>query len=169
MKKKLKIKSYCPPIVANILDKSYLIYNNGTSIQWVDVPYNYDWTTEFEYKELNPKITRSIVYKKTITVFEVSFVFGWLFGGGSIDKLSSVKKAAWHFGMAFQMQDDIDDIEQDNKKNRTINFASLFGIEKTSTMFFQEVNSLKKSLRSLNLYSKEFSDFIFSLVKNLKA
>ena len=68
MKKKLKIKSYCPPIVANILDKSYLIYNNGTSIQWVDVPYNYDWTTEFEYKELNPKITSSIVYKKTIKV-----------------------------------------------------------------------------------------------------
>ena len=49
---------------------------------------------------------KEILYKKTVTLFETAFVFGWLFGGGMIAQLDLVKKAAYHFGMAFQIADD---------------------------------------------------------------
>ncbi|MBI3237198.1 MAG: polyprenyl synthetase family protein [Chlamydiales bacterium] len=53
---------------------------------------------------------KQVIYKKTVTLFEVSFVLGWVFGGGDITKLERVKKAAYHFGMAFQTADDLGDL-----------------------------------------------------------
>jgi geranylgeranyl diphosphate synthase type II len=37
---------------------------------------------------------------KATSLFEISFVSGWLYGGGSLEKLSLVKRAALHFGLA---------------------------------------------------------------------
>jgi len=39
---------------------------------------------------------RQVLYKKTVTLFEVAFVLGWLFGGGDAARLEKVKKAAFH-------------------------------------------------------------------------
>ena len=58
---------------------------------------------------------KEIIHKKTISLFEISFVSGWLFGGGDLKKLSTVKQAASHFGMAFQIADDLNDRIQDKQ------------------------------------------------------
>ncbi|HXF28637.1 MAG TPA: polyprenyl synthetase family protein, partial [Chlamydiales bacterium] len=50
-----------------------------------------------------------IIEKKTVSLFELSFLLGWIFGGGDITRLEDVKKLAFHFGAAFQILDDIDD------------------------------------------------------------
>lgn len=98
---------------------------------------------------------REIIHKKTVSLFEIAFVFGWLFGGGNVDMLPSVKKAASHFGMAFQIADDLDDVEQDVKNGRKVNMAVVFGVEAARQMFHEEIAGYRSLLKELNLESKE--------------
>jgi len=68
-----------------------------------------------------------IIYQKTITLFEISFCLGWLFGGGDREKIEDVKLLAYHLGMAFQIGDDLGDVSQDESRSCEINIASLLG------------------------------------------
>lgn len=105
--------------------------------------------------DLNVLTLRDVIHKKTVSLFEIAFVFGWLFGGGNPESLNIVKKAASHFGMAFQIADDLDDVEQDDKNNRKVNTALVFGVEAAKQMFLDEISGYKATLRELNLESKE--------------
>lgn len=102
-----------------------------------------------------PNSTLETIYdvlkRKTGALFEISFVFGWLFGGGDVKKLLSVKKAAHHFGMAFQLIDDIGDEEQDRLKGRTINLALALGSQEALKLAKEECGSLFTLLKELNL------------------
>lgn len=100
---------------------------------------------------------REAIHKKTVSLFEISFVFGWLFGGGDLSKLDRVKQAASHFGMAFQIADDIDDLDQDAKNGRLVNMAALFGVEEAKKMFHVELRSFESLLQELNLPTTTFS------------
>lgn len=66
---------------------------------------------------------------KTVSLFDLSMTLGWLFGGGDISQLPTIHQAAFHFGSAFQIVDDIDDYDQDVKIGKVHNFAVQFGIE----------------------------------------
>ncbi len=99
---------------------------------------------------------RQIIYKKTITLFEVAFVFGWLFGGGEFQLLSMVRKLAYHFGMAFQIADDIGDIRQDEKKSQDINLARFVGKERAAALFEEEMRHVDKVMQHLKLDTPSF-------------
>lgn len=105
---------------------------------------------------LNLDMVKQVIYKKTVTLFEVSFVFGWLFGGGDIDQLDQVKKAAYHLGMAFQIADDIGDLDQDEKNQRDINMARLVGKERALLIFDEEMRYFEKQLSDLKLFTPSF-------------
>ncbi len=105
--------------------------------------------------DLSLETLREAIHKKTVSLFEVSFVFGWLFGGGHPDTLPLVKQCASHFGMAFQIADDIDDVEQDAKNDRKVNIAGVFGVEAAHTMFHEEIQAYFKTLATLNIASNE--------------
>ena len=105
---------------------------------------------------LSLDVVKQVIYKKTVTLFEVSFVFGWLFGGGEVDKLEQVKKAAYHLGMAFQVADDIGDLAQDEKNQRDINMARLLGKERAFSFFEEEMKLFEKNLNDLNLLTPSF-------------
>lgn len=109
-----------------------------------------------QYFDLTPpdltlETLREVIYKKTVSLFEISFVFGWLFGGGDPKKLALVKKLAGHFGMAFQLADDIDDIDQDAKNERLVNVASVLGSEGAKDLLQTEVHGYLETLRELGL------------------
>src|SRR5262249_40545426 len=78
-----------------------------------------------------PEITlgeaKKVIHYKTVSLFEISFVLGWLYAGGDIAKLDIVKKAAAHFGLAFQIVDDLEDEEQDIINARKINISAIVG------------------------------------------
>src|SRR5579862_2114710 len=95
----------------------------------------------------NLDTVKQVIYKKTVTLFQVSFIFGWLFGGGDISKLEKVKKAAYHFGMAFQTADDLGDMLQDEKKQREMSIARLIGKERALSLFDEEMRHLRKDLQ----------------------
>jgi geranylgeranyl diphosphate synthase type II len=99
---------------------------------------------------------RQVIYKKTVTLFEVSFVFGWLFGGGDLVRLDRVKGCAYHFGMAFQIADDLSDLAQDEKNQREINLAKHIGKDRALAVFEEELKLLKLTLIELGLDTPSF-------------
>lgn len=126
-----------------------------------------------QYLDLFPpgnslKNLQVLIQKKTVSLFEISFVFGWLFGGGSIDLLPTVKRAAYHFGMAFQIADDIDDMEQDAKNERAINIAVLMGKQAAEKLFHEEIEKFQKLIESLDIKSPSLQQITNNLVTNIK-
>ncbi|MFZ0564761.1 MAG: polyprenyl synthetase family protein [Chlamydiales bacterium] len=113
-------------------------------------------------QELNEETVQEIMYKKTGSLFEISFVFGWLFGGGVLTELEKVKKVAKHFGMAFQISDDFLDLKEDIEHSK-VNYPAVVGRKRALQAFSQEVAELKKLLQELELNTSE----LLSLVEHM--
>lgn len=100
---------------------------------------------------LSLPLLQEVIHKKTVTLFEISFVLGWLFGGGELSKLDLVKKSAAHFGMAFQIADDLDDMTQDLAHEHSLNIANVLGKERAKDLFHEEMAQFDQMLRDLKL------------------
>lgn len=113
---------------------------------------------------LSESTLREVIHKKTTSLFEIAFVFGWLFGGGDPRKLPAVKQCASHFGMAFQVADDLGDVEQDAKKGRQVNMAGVFGVEKARTILKEEMAGYQAMLKELEIDSPSLLNLTSLLV-----
>ena len=112
-----------------------------------------------QYKDLFSNVKTleeayDVIYKKTITLFEIAFVFGWLFGGGDLEKVEEIRDTAYHFGMAFQIVDDLDDMNQDKKDS--LNIGHLIGKEKAKAKFNEEIDTFSLKMKKLEMLSPEF-------------
>lgn len=112
---------------------------------------------------------RDIIHKKTVSLFEVAFVLGWLFGGGDIHQLETVKAAASHFGMAFQIADDLGDIEQDTKNKSKSNMALIFGAAKAIEMFHIEMDLYRTTMYNLGLATEELKNIEAFLMQQFES
>ncbi len=99
---------------------------------------------------LSLPVLKEIIHKKTGTLFEISFVLGRLFGGGDLRQLDLVKKSAAHFGLAFQIADDLGDQEQDAARS-SLNLANYCGQEKAKEIFHEEMDAFNQVLSELKL------------------
>lgn len=113
--------------------------------------------------DLSLETLREVIHKKTVSLFEISFVFGWLFGGGDPAKLERVKKLASHFGMAFQFADDIDDVAQDACNGRLVNVAGVFGIDVAKDLCRAEIQGYLDTLASLQIDTKALRELVIPL------
>ncbi len=95
-----------------------------------------------------------IIYKKTVTLFEISFIFGWIFGGGSLGEVEKIRSVAYHFGMAFQIADDLDDMDQDDEN--ALNVARLLGKKKAKELFNKEMETFTLKMKKLGILTPEF-------------
>lgn len=109
------------------------------------------------------------VKKKTVSLFEISFVLGWLFGGGDLEKLPLVKTTAYHYGMAFQIADDFDDYKEDLAEERLMNAVSLFGKDEALIMFQNELKDYLEGLKTLKIDSIELTTLGDALIEMMKA
>ncbi len=100
------------------------------------------------------EMIRRVIYQKTVCLFEIAFLFGWLFGGGDLEKITLVKTIAGHFGMAFQIADDLQDQAQDGQKSEGMNIALFLGREKAQNLFDEELEAFTKKLNLLSIDSK---------------
>lgn len=75
----------------------------ATNGQYLDIYFKGD-----DLETLN-----TITYQKTVTLFEISFALGYLYGKGSLQNLPLITEAANHIGYAFQIADDLQDYDQD--------------------------------------------------------
>lgn len=105
----------------------------------------------------NKKKIEDLFNKKTCSLFEIAFLSGYLSGNGNHNDIDLVISAAKDFGMAFQIYDDFDDIEQDKKRIEMNlydpNYINNFGKEEALKKFNESLNQFKKTMNHLNLYS----------------
>jgi geranylgeranyl diphosphate synthase type II len=94
---------------------------------------------------------RETIVKKTVCLFEVAFVFGWLYGGGDPARLPELKKAAEHFGLVFQILDDFGDQAQDIENARQINVPNLLGRTQAQELLKKEMQAYAEAMKGLNL------------------
>lgn len=113
--------------------------------------------------DLSEATMREIIHKKTTSLFEIAFVFGWLFGGGDSGDLSLVKVCASHFGLAFQVADDLGDVEQDLKNGRKVNMAGVFGVERAVKILEEELSGYRVALKRLKIDSSALLGLATSL------
>lgn len=130
--------------------------------------------TNGQYLDLYPpdsklETIQKIIYQKTVTLFEIAFIFGWLFGGGKIELLELVKKCAYHLGMAFQIADDIDDYAQDASQECEINIAAVCGKKEALQFFEEHMAGFELSLKNLGLLNADFKKVVEWLRKQCKA
>lgn len=98
---------------------------------------------------------KEVIEKKTVSLFELAFVFGWLFGGGECSLLQEVKKCSHHLGMAFQIADDIADIAQDAEHSYELNMAAVLGKEQATEAVYSELEAFEQGLRTLQIDTSE--------------
>lgn len=111
-------------------------------------------------KELSWPFFETMIYQKTVTLFEVAFIFGWVFSKGDLNLLDEVKSSAYHLGMAFQLADDLLDEKDDEKSS-----ISVLGKKKTKELFEKETDLFAGSLKSLKMMTPSF-ERVIKWIKN---
>lgn len=119
-------------------------------------------------KQAGLDLIEEVIYLKTTTLFIGTFVLGFVFGGGDFAKLSLVEKLAMHFGLAFQIRDDILDVPQDLERLSHANYALTLGIERAHERFLSEIAQVKEVLEELGLFNQNFHYLIQKLSSGLE-
>jgi len=114
-------------------------------------------------KLLDVSAAEKIMQMKTVTLFDLSLSLGWLFGGGDRDRLQEVHTLAYHFGIAFQIIDDLDDQEKDRAAKHQVNYANLFGVERAVDAVQMHVEHFFSSMKALNISSEPLSQLALGL------
>ncbi|OGN56637.1 MAG: hypothetical protein A3D96_05805 [Chlamydiae bacterium RIFCSPHIGHO2_12_FULL_44_59] len=99
---------------------------------------------------------QKIIYQKTVTLFEVSFIYGWLFGGGEMNRLEEVKRCAYHLGMAFQIADDL----LDETADVSTNIAKVLGTDAALQFFEGQIRDFSLCLKNLGLWNGLFQTVV---------
>jgi geranylgeranyl diphosphate synthase, type II len=105
----------------------------------------------------------TVIEKKTVTLFEIAFLYGWIFGGGSLNKVKEIKTLGYHFGMAFQIADDLRDFLQDQKRSHSTNIVLHLGIESAKSRFQEELKQFSALLDLFNIHTQMLSFLVTKL------
>jgi geranylgeranyl diphosphate synthase type II len=117
-------------------------------------------------KLYNEKIDiNDMILKKTGALFELSFLIGWLFGKGDIDKIDNIRDASKYFSMIYQILDDLEDVEEDlinSQKNSNVskNYVINNGKEESVKHCSDYINKFKMEMIKLNIYSDYFKELM---------
>ncbi len=97
---------------------------------------------------------------KTGSLFELAFSLGWLFGGGALVELPKVQLAGIHFGIAFQLADDLEDMQLDQPSQ---NQAIASGRRATKERIEHHISIYQKQLAEIDFPMKFLDSFLRSL------
>jgi len=117
-------------------------------------------------KLYNEKIDiNDMILKKTGALFELSFLVGWLFGKGDIEKIDNIKDASKYFSMIYQILDDFEDVEEDlinSQKNSNVskNYVINNWKEESVRHCSEYINKFKMEMIKLNIYSDYFKELM---------
>lgn len=104
-----------------------------------------------EGKQVPPETLMFMHRHKTGALIEVSAVTGGILGGGTAEQISALSSYGWAIGQAFQITDDILDVEGTEDelgkpigsdiKNQKTTYPSLYGLERSKDMARECINS----------------------------
>lgn len=116
-----------------------------------------DTLSDAELAEYGPGALAQAIRQKTAPFYEIAFVAGWLAAGGSPDEVDAVRRAGHDFGAAFQIADDLGDMEQDAERRRagkgSHNYALEYGAEAAERETTRRLAACRETLTRLGLHS----------------
>jgi len=106
---------------------------------------------------------------KTKPFFSLAFIGSYIISGGDIKNIKYLEELSNSFSIAFQICDDFEDEEQDEKNDlKPMNYVLKFGREVAFSYYKQEINNFEKNLKLLNIYSIFFKNLIEYLNNKIK-
>ncbi|MEW6621656.1 MAG: polyprenyl synthetase family protein [Bacillota bacterium] len=138
---------------------------------------NIDLISEKNHQAITPDILSYIHENKTGALFRAAIKSGALLGGANEQQLESLVLYARYFGLAFQIVDDILDVEGNSKimgksigsdkKNQKATYPSLYGLEKSKTMASEAINKALDCLSGFGNKANALSAIaIYTLTRN---
>jgi len=131
--------------------------NGASGGQYMDISSKEDLFNEFGSDNMF-----ELMQKKTATFFEISFISGWIVGGGDMDKIDEIRKAGSNFGIAFQIADDIGDMKKDSlqqiKGKPAWNFANKYGVDSAKKEVEIHLDTCKSILKKFDMYTNVWVD-----------
>ena len=128
---------------------------------------------ESENKPADSSVLEYIHSHKTGALFKAAVRAGALIGGANSQQLSALDSYAYNLGLAFQITDDILDVEGDAQllgkpigsdiKNKKSTYPSIYGMSKAKEM---AVESVEKAKASLSIFGSE-ADVLAEIVDYL--
>ena len=120
---------------------------------------------KIDQKKASLEFLENIIKRKTGALFEAAVVAGWIIGTSTHpqppDELENrlIREAANHYGMAFQIADDIGDEEKDIKGgNGHVNYCTVRGKSEAQYRLEQELKFCQEKLEMLGLWSPIWED-----------
>ena len=114
-----------------------------------------------EGKEVDADLVKYIHTHKTGALISVSVTSGAILGGGSAEEIKAIQEYGDGIGLAFQIADDILDIEGDSQemgkssgsdeKKGKITYPSIFGLNRSKELLRETVELAVKSLDQFDL------------------
>jgi geranylgeranyl diphosphate synthase type II len=115
---------------------------------------------------------KSLFQKKTTSFFEIAFIGGYLSNKKELEHIPELIECSKYFGLAFQIYDDFDDIEQDKQRtNINIvdpNFINNFGKKEAFEEFEYAIKKFNEKIFSLNLNCPIIEELVNFLVSKVK-
>jgi geranylgeranyl diphosphate synthase type II len=158
-----KVIEVLPNKMTKIYEVNSVIYKNlgqdGLPMgQYIDLSFLKD--------KLNNKINRKehteLIFKKTTTLFNLSFMLSYLLYVNDENKIAIMEKTSKWFGLAFQLYDDFLDINQDKEANSP-NFINQFGFNESVVLFRKSIEKTRKYLELLDIDMVFFNELFAKL------
>ncbi len=136
-------------------------YNGMIGGQVVDILY------ENKNEKLSKEILNYIHEHKTGALFQAALKAGAIIAGANSQQLNNLAKYGHYFGLAFQIIDDILDIEGNvedlgkpvgsDQKNEKATFPAIYGLEESKVM---AAESVEKAIESLDSFGEKAQPLI---------
>jgi len=108
---------------------------------------------------------QNLIYKKTTTLFNLSFLLTFVLFENDKEKIAIIGKASKHFGIAFQLYDDFTDISQD-LQSKTPNYILKYGCASTYMVFNKSCSKCIMYLERMGITHPFFTE-LFSHLDNV--
>lgn len=144
------------------------------------VDYPYSLKDEFDENVINEKLNYGLrIYElKTSQLIEVSLMCGAILGGAPETDVSSMEKAGYALGLAFQIQDDILDMTSSaevlgksvniDEKNEKPTVARIVGLERAHGLVEKYTKDSVESLKMTGRNTEFLEELFLSLINRNK-
>ena len=162
-----------PEVVINLINEwCELLGENLVVGQLMDLNEDIKTLLNVNIVETN----KTLMIYKTASLFIFSFILGGVFSYTNID-IEEFKVMGTHFGIMFQLMDDIKDVDKDkaraqllatnnNEKIMHANFINANSYLKAKKTFTESKKTLRLLLKKNKLYTKEFKKLIKNISTN---
>jgi geranylgeranyl diphosphate synthase type II len=130
---------------------------------------------EGEGKPPTPQLLESIHRAKTGALLGASVRMGAIYAGASCEQLTALSEFGEHIGLAFQIVDDVLDVEQPSEalgktagkdaKQQKITFPAVYGMERSRAMAEQERLAAHAALAGFNARAQRLRDLADLIVR----